>query len=348
MLLRSTSTEGPPKQLQDHVGVPLKETETRQSRVFPAASVMSIFQTMGKGTALRAMFGQPQIVRLVGAHNGLTARLVEQEGFQGVWASSLEVSASHAVPDANILTMTEYASAARDMNESVEIPVVVDADQGYGGVAQVARLVRVLESAGIAGVAIEDKSFPKANSLLPGARQQLVSIAEFRAKIMAARDAQRLADMMLIARTEALIAGHCMAEALERSYAYAGAGADAILIHSRSSTPDEIVQFASQWTSTVPLAIVPTSYPSFTEEAISRYPAIKMVIYANPVIRAVIGSVRSLLQEIRASGGIGTVSPRLVPMEEVFRLQRATELAAWEDRYESRGAATHAAKALRA
>ncbi len=292
---------------------------------------------MEKAAVLRELLAQPGIIRLVGAHNGLTARLVELEGFQGVWASSLEVSASHAVPDANILTMTEYVDAARDMNDSVAIPVVVDADQGYGGVSQVARLVRMLESAGIAGVAIEDKSFPKANSLLEGARQELVSIPEFRAKIMAARDASRTA-MTVIARTEALIAGRSVAEALERSCAYADAGADAILIHSRSSTPREIVQFVSQWESMVPLVIVPTSYPSFTEDAVRHYPAIRVVIYANAVIRAVIDSVRSILREIGDSGGIDTVSRRLVPMEEVFRLQGAAELAAWEHRYEREGA----------
>jgi len=292
---------------------------------------------MDKAAALREMLATPQLTRLVGAHNGLTARLVELEGFQGVWASSLEVSASHAVPDANILTMTEYVDAARNMNDSVAIPVVVDADQGYGGVAQVARLVRMLEDAGIAGVAIEDKSFPKANSLLPGARQELVSIPEFRAKIMAARDAGRTG-MAVIARTEALIAGRSVAEALERASAYVDAGADAILIHSRASTPVEIVQFVCQWRSAAPLVVVPTSYPSFTEEAIRRYPAIRMVIYANAVIRAIISSVRSALKEIGASGGIETISPRLVSLEEVFRLQGAAELAAWEDRYEREGA----------
>ena len=292
---------------------------------------------MHKATALRAMLAKPPLTRLVGAHNGLTARLVELEGFQGVWASSLEVSASHAVPDANILTMTEYVEAARDMNDSVSIPVIVDADQGYGGVAQVARLVRMLENAGIAGVAVEDKSFPKANSLLPGARQELVSIPEFRAKIMAARDAQRTS-MAVIARTEALIAGHSVAEALQRSYAYVDAGADAILIHSRAPTPIEIVQFVSQWQSPVPLVVVPTSYPSFTEEVIRRYPAIRMVVYANAIIREIIGAVRSALKEIGASGGIETISRRLVPLEEVFRLQGAAELAAWEDRYEREGA----------
>jgi phosphoenolpyruvate phosphomutase len=124
-----------------------------------------------------------------------------------------------------------------------------------------------------------------------------------------------------------------MAEALERSYAYVEAGADALLIHSRSSTPQEITEFVGQWASPVPLVIVPTAYPSFTEEAIRRFPAIRMVIYANPVIRTVMASVQATLQEIRLSGGIHTVSPRLVPLEEVFRLQGADALAAWEERY---------------
>ena len=124
-----------------------------------------------KAQKLRELFKKPGLIRLVGAHNGLTARLVERAGFEGIWASSLEVSASHAVPDANILTMNDYLNAAIDMNSAVSIPVVVDVDQGYGNSINVIHTVKKFEASGISGIIMEDKLFPKQNSLLAGGKQ---------------------------------------------------------------------------------------------------------------------------------------------------------------------------------
>ena len=119
---------------------------------------------MSKAKKLRALFNKEGVIRIVGAHDGLGARLIELNGFNGVWASGLEISASHAVPDANILTMTQYLEAASIMNDVVSIPVVADCDTGYGNSNNVMHMVRKYEAAGIASVAIEDKRFPKVNS----------------------------------------------------------------------------------------------------------------------------------------------------------------------------------------
>ncbi|MFX0139039.1 MAG: isocitrate lyase/phosphoenolpyruvate mutase family protein, partial [Candidatus Hodarchaeota archaeon] len=276
---------------------------------------------MSKAAKLRELFKNPGLVRLVGAHNGLTARLVERAGFQAVWASSLEVSASHAVPDANILTMTDYLNAAISMNDAVSIPVIVDVDQGYGNSTNVIHMVKKFEAAGIAGVIMEDKRFPKQNSLLAGGRQQLASIAEFVGKIMAAKNAQQNKDFMVIARVEALIAGWGQEEAMKRAKAYVGAGVDAIMIHSKNQDSQEIIDFINVWDNSVPLVIVPTSYYTFTEEKIKQYPKIKMVIYANHGIRTIVKSVSDNLKEIAAMGGTHTLVPKIASMTEVFELQ---------------------------
>ncbi|MDP2910163.1 MAG: isocitrate lyase/phosphoenolpyruvate mutase family protein, partial [bacterium] len=185
---------------------------------------------MVKKQKLRELLKQKKgLIRLVGAHNGLTAKLVEKHGFDGVWASGFEISASHASPDANILTMSDSLAAAIDMVDSVSIPVVADCDTGFGNSNNVIQMVKKYESAGVAAVCIEDKLFPKMNSYIPG-RQELASIPEFVGKIMAGKNAQKTEDFMIFARVEALIAGWGMEEALKRAKAYADAGADAVLI----------------------------------------------------------------------------------------------------------------------
>jgi len=274
-----------------------------------------------KSKELRKLFNQPGIIRLVGAHNGLTAKLVEEAGFEGVWASSLEISAAHLVPDANILTMTDFLDNAIEMNEAVDLPIVADIDQGYGSSNNVARAVEKFEWAGIAGVIMEDNLFPKQNSLLEGEGRELASVRDFVAKIIAGKRAQRTKEFMLIARIEALIAGYGQEEAMRRAKAYVGAGADGIMIHSKKNDPSEIIEFVEAWDEDIPLVISPTRYPSFDEEEIKSYPKIRVVIYANHVIRTVVSAVRRSLQEIKNTGGIETISPKLISVDELFELQ---------------------------
>lgn len=273
---------------------------------------------MRKATKLRGLFESKELIRIVGAHNGLTARLIEKNGFEGVWAGGLEVSTSHAVPDANILTMTQHLDAANVMNESVSIPVVIDCDTGYGNSNNVIHLVKKCESMDIAGIIIEDKKFPKVNSYISG-RQEMVPIAEFVGKIMAAKNAQRTKDFMVFARIEALIAGLGIEEALKRAHAYVDAGADGIFIHSKSKTPDEIREFLKRWDNKAPVVICPTSYPQITEEEMKKL-RVKMVIYANHGIRAAIKYVDEILAKI-SKEGIVNVNSYIAPMSEVFELQ---------------------------
>ena len=178
-------------------------------------------------SVLRELFASRPIVRIVGAHDGLGARLIERHGFDGIWSSGLEISTAHAVPDANILTMTEQLDAAQAIHEATTLPVVCDCDTGFGNASNVMHMVRKYEAAGLAAIVIEDKRFPKVNSFIPG-RQELAPMEEFAGKIEAATAAQRDPSFMVIARLEALIAGWGIEEALRRGYAYeeAGAGLD--------------------------------------------------------------------------------------------------------------------------
>jgi phosphoenolpyruvate phosphomutase len=277
------------------------------------------------------MFSENRLIRIAGAHDGLSAKIVEKSGFDGVWASGLEISTAHAVPDANILTMTEFLSAAINMNDATSIPVVADCDTGFGNSNNVIQLVKKYEAAGIAAVSIEDKHFPKVNSYIPG-RQELAPISEFVGKIMAAKNAQTSKDFMVIARVEALIAGWGMEEALKRAQAYADAGADAILIHSKAKTPDEILEFASKWKKRLPLVIVPTSYPSLTAKDIERA-GISMVIYANQGMRAAIAAMEEVLPKIVQDGTTANIENRIAPMKEVFDLQGMPKMKESESLY---------------
>jgi phosphoenolpyruvate phosphomutase len=291
---------------------------------------------MKKNRKLKEMFARCGLIRIVGAHNGLTARLVEQAGFDGVWASGLEIAASHSVPDANILTMKESLEAAQSMNDAVNIPVVADCDTGFGNSNNVIRMVEKYEAAGVAAVCIEDKKFPKVNSLLSGSRQELAPVAEFTGKVMAAKNAQISDEFLVIARVEALIAGWGEEEALMRAEKYVEAGADAILIHSRSGKYDEIVSFARKWGGKAPLVIVPTTYSSimveFSEEELQRL-GIKMVIFANHGMRAAIAAVNDTLREIKRTGGVHTVEKKIASLEEVFHLQGMFDMKESEKKY---------------
>ena len=288
---------------------------------------------MNKATNLRKLFAKKDLTIIVGAHNGLTAKLVEKAGFDGVWASGLEVSASYGIPDASLISMYQFVEAARSMNEVVDIPVVVDCDTGYGNAMNVMYMVKRYEEAGVAGVVMEEKKFPKDNSLLDGGRQELLSVEEFEGKIEAAKAAQKNPDFMVIARVEALIAGWGQEEAQMRAHRYAEAGVDAILIHSKSKNPDEIIEFVSNWDLDVPLVLVPTNYPSLTEKDIKALGKIKMAIYANHGMRAAVRVIEELFSRIRVDGGIYNIDELLVPVSHIFELQGVSEMKTYERKF---------------
>ena len=260
------------------------------------------------------------ILRVGGAFDAMSAKLVEINGFDAIWAGSFAISATHALPDASIMTMTEFLAVATNMVESCKIPVIADCDTGFGGPSNISHMIKKYENSGIAGVSIEDKIFPKQNSLLENGKHELVSEKEFVAKIIAAREAKQNKEFTIIARTEALIAGMGMNEALKRAHAYEDAGADAILIHSKKDNPSEVFEFSDMWNGDVPLVVVPTSYPSVNlDELISH--KIRMVIYANQSLRVAHAAMARVLQEINKTKSLTDIKEEMSSMEQIFELQ---------------------------
>ena len=260
------------------------------------------------------------ILKVGGAFDAMSAKLIEINGFDAIWAGSFAISATHALPDASIMTMTEFLGVASNMVESCKIPVIADCDTGFGGPSNISHMIKKYENSGIAAISIEDKIFPKQNSLLENGRQELISEKEFVAKIIAAREAKQNKEFMIIARTEALIAGMGMNEALKRAHAYEDAGADAILIHSKKDTPNEIFEFSDMWNGNIPLVVVPTSYPSVNlDELISH--KIRMVIYANQSLRVAHAAMSRVLQEINKTKSLTEVEEKMSTMEQIFELQ---------------------------
>lgn len=280
---------------------------------------------MSKANYLRSLLQTGRLLVGVGARDALDAQLIEEAQFDFVWASSFCISAANCVPDSSILSMTQFLDAARSMNEAVRVPVVFDADTGYGNEHNVAYATKRIEEAGLAGLCIEDKVFPKQSSLRSGAQHVLVPVEEFAAKIKSAVCARRDDSFIIIARTEALIAGLGQEEALRRAHAYEEAGADCILLHSKSKSPSEIVECLRAWTGKKRFVLVPTNYPDLIEPEIERLGKIAMVIYGNHCVRAAVKAVRNVLSEMRAAHGAHTVGDRLATLDEMFSLQGDVE-----------------------
>ena len=266
------------------------------------------------------------------AHNALSARIVEEAGFRGIWASGLSISAGLGVRDNNEASWTQVLEVVEFMSDATHIPILLDGDTGYGNFNNMRRLVRKLEQRGIAAVCIEDKLFPKTNSFIGSERQPLAAIDEFTGKIKAVKDAQRDPDFCLVARLEGFIAGWGIDEMLLRAEAYHLAGADALLVHSKKVTPDQVLAFAKAWADKCPLVIAPTTYYSTPVEVFEQA-GIAIVIWANQNVRSAIAAMQETTRRIFTERSVQNVEDGIVPVKEVFRLQNAEELLLAEERY---------------
>jgi phosphonopyruvate hydrolase len=284
-----------------------------------------------KAAALKAKLAPRHPALAMAAHNPLAAKLAAEAGFDAIWGSGFELSASYAVPDANILPMGTHLEMMRAIGEAQDAPVVADIDTGFGNAVNVAYVVPQYAAAGVAAIVMEDKTFPKDSSLRAGGRQELVPVGEFQGKVAAAKAAS--GGVLVVARTEALIAGLGEAEALKRGAAYVEAGADAVLIHSKQKTPDEILSFCRAWPGTVPLVLVPTSYPQLSFADIAALGKVGLVICGNHAIRAAVAAMRSTFRRILAEGGIAGVEDDIATVKEVFALQGDAHMRELEKAY---------------
>jgi phosphoenolpyruvate phosphomutase len=287
-----------------------------------------------KRQAFREGLAAPSPVVAVGAHDALTAQLVESYGFDAVWISGFGVATmAHALPDLNLTTMTEALDAAVRMDRATDLPVVADCDNGFGGLTNVVRTVVEYERAGIAAICVEDNLFPKRNSLFTGdSKRELIPVEEQARRIRAAKAAQRTDTFTFIARVEALIAGHGVEDACRRADAYVEAGADAILIHSRDKTLGEIEGFLSEWSGVgeVPLVAVPTLFPDFTAEELHAK-GFQMIILANQPMRAAVQAIEETLETLRRERKASAVDPHIAPVNHIFDLVRTKEMIALEE-----------------
>ena len=287
---------------------------------------------MKKSTQFKHLLSSGQLEFLLEAHNGLSAKVVEEAGFKGIWASGLCMSAALGVRDNNEAGWTQILEVLEFISDATTIPILVDADTGYGNFNNVRRLVQKLEQRNVAAMCIEDKLFPKTNSILRGETQPLADIDEFCGKIKAAKDTQQDPDFCVVARTEAFITGLGLSEALRRAEAYHQAGADAILVHSKISTPRQILAFMSEWQDTCPVVIVPTTYYA-TPTDVFMEAGISLVIWANHLLRSSIATMQRTAATLYQEQNLLSIENEGVPVKEIFRLQNDDELRAAELRY---------------
>jgi phosphoenolpyruvate phosphomutase len=295
----------------------------------PGATVEGQRASLSAPARLRSLLQSPELEFVMSAHDGISARIVEEAGFPAIWASGLSISTVMGARDNNEISWTQLVSAVEVMADMTSVPIIVDGDTGFGDFNNARRLARKLGQVGAAGVCIEDKVFPKANSFV-GESHQLASIDDFCAKLHACRDTNP--DLVLIARVEAFICGAGLEAALERAEAYRQAGADAIFMHSRLAVADEIVAFMARWDSALPVVIAPTTYAAAGAQ-VFRDAGISVAIWANHTLRAAVAEMRRAARAIREEEGPARIERDLTPLSELFELMDYDELLHAEERY---------------
>ncbi|XYI00024.1 phosphoenolpyruvate mutase [Sorangium sp. So ce1128] len=286
---------------------------------------------MRKTEIFRRLLLSTDLTFAMEAHDGLSARIVEEAGFPIMWASGLSISTALGVRDSNEASWSQVMDVLEFMADATSIPIFVDGDSGHGNFNTVRRFVKQLNRRNIAAVCLEDKLFPKMNSLL-GERQPLADPAEFCGRIKAAKDSQTDDAFCVVARVEALISGHGMPEALRRADAYQDAGADAILIHSKKDVADEVLTFADRWSGRCPLIIIPTRY-YHTPVQRFRDARVALVIWANHNMRAAAAAMLRVSRRIQAEESVTGVDGEIAPLDTIFSMFDYDELFDAERRY---------------
>ena len=300
--------------------------------------------TRERRAALGASIADRGFLRIIEAHNGLSglvgeAAVVDRDGrlisFDGLWESSLTDSASKGLPDASIVGFDSRIHTIDEILHVTEKPMIVDGDTG-GDPGSFTYLVRHLERIGVSAVVIEDKRFPKRNSLVKNASQDLEEPKLFAQKIEAGIQARASEDFLIIARLESLIAGAGLEDALARAEQYILAGADGIMVHSNKGEPDEVFAFAEaygplcQRLGRRPLLMcIPTTYNQVTDEEFASR-GFNIVIYANHLLRAAQKAMADTAEQILSTGSTSAVEPDLASLQELFAVVGYDRLIAHE------------------
>ncbi len=288
--------------------------------------------SLRKTTRLRALIEDEPLAFIMEAHHGLSAKIAEEAGFPAIWASGLTISAALGVRDNNEASWTQVVEIAEFMADATTVPILVDGDTGHGNFNTVRRLVAKLAQRGVAGICIEDKLFPKTNSFLRDGAQPLAAAEELCDKLNAARDSLPDDDFVVVARTEALIAGHGLAEALRRAEAYRLAGANAVVVHGKEAKPDEIFAFLREWANRLPVILIPTIDYATPTDAF-REDRVAALIWANHLLRGSVTRMQEIAARVFREESVVSIEDTIAPLGEIFRLQGDDELQAAEKRY---------------
>jgi phosphoenolpyruvate phosphomutase len=285
---------------------------------------------MTKAQALAELFKRDTLDFLMGAHDALSAKIAEECGFAGIWVSGLGLSATSGLRDSNELSWSQVLERVELLADRVSVPGLVDIDTGYGDFNNVRLVARKLQRIGVGGACIEDKIFPKGNSFI-ASEQKLADPAEFCGRLKAAKDTAG-EDVFLVARCEALIVGRPLSEAIDRCSRYADCGADAILIHSKKTFPDEILDFMSEWDGRTPVAIVPTKYSQVSADVFEQA-GISVSIWANQSLRAAIHGMQHLCNALREQRTMLHLEGNIAELARVFELTNNAELELAKELY---------------
>lgn len=286
---------------------------------------------MSTARKLRELLAAPGIAVGGGAHDALTARIVEDVGYAYCHITGAGVSMCRGYPDVGIVTMEEMVDASRYIAEAVRIPVIADADNGYGNAINAMRTVRAFEQAGIAGIHIEDQVWPKRCGHMFGKR--LIDKKEMVQKLHAALDARRDPDFVIIARCDAIMVNG-LEDSLDRGEAYLEAGADMLFFEMRESM-DEMHALASRFKGRVPMlfnhsvsGMVPRL--SVTEIEALGFKTVSFPVYA---LFAACKAMREVLTEIKRTGNSVTILDRLIGFEEFWEIGDMSEIRKLEKKY---------------
>jgi len=285
---------------------------------------------------IKQLLKQGGISVICGAYNAMIAKLAENAGFDGVWLSSFEMHAWNRFPDASILNVADYSDAISKISDRINVPILVDADEGGPSAINTIRMAREYSKAGAWGMCIEDNPSPKRCSFY-GMKKKLEEPEITLGKLRAAVEKNGKEGFAIIARTESLIQGHGFDVALERARMYTDEGIDGFLIHHKDNTPNNILKFAELYHAaglTTPLVCVPTTYNQVTVPQLNDA-GFSMAIYANYSVRATVKILETMFENMIREGTLSAGNKDVVPMTKIFDLIAVDELKENQEKYGS-------------
>jgi carboxyvinyl-carboxyphosphonate phosphorylmutase len=285
---------------------------------------------MKKTNVFKKLILDKEILVMPGAHDALSAKIIEMAGFKAVTMGGYAAAAaSLAKPDVSLLTLTEYLHIVRNIVEAVDLPLFVDGDTGHGNVTNVQRTVRLFESAGVAGFFIEDQVFPKRCGHMEG--KQIIPTLEMVAKIKAAVDARIDEDLVIMARTDA-VAVSGLDEAVERSNLYAEAGADMIFVEAPTSK--EAMRRCNKEIKapTMAIQIEGGKTPLLTTKELEDL-GFNAVVYPNVTVYATAWALRELWQGLKRNGTTKHWLDKIIPFDDFNKLVGLDKIRETEAHY---------------